>query len=948
MVGASTQLALAFSLCCSSSVDATAGTAGTNPQSVSTLATRVGRTEPSAPVPLREQLVQHERREQHEPSFPKSWVTRARGGGSRVSGDGEAEREIRPGRGGDEGGGNDEVELALVGNFPNRVILDEAAETGLQDGDDDTGDVALMSPSKMEKLGIFAGDTVMLRGRRRRETVIVAQPDPELDADGKGDRVRVTRQVRRNIRCHLGDTVSVLEAPAVKDGTFVKVLPYEDDVENVKGDLIDNLLSPHFEGKLRPLHVGDTFTARAGLLSVEFRVEEIRVSDGGGGGGDGEEGEGEEAQFCIVTDDTVIDCEGEPIKREDDDRLNEVGYDQVGGCSRQVEGIRELIELPLRHPEIFNRVGVPAPRGVLLYGPPGCGKTLLARAVIAETGAHLVTVNGPDIMGKVAGESETNLRNAFEEAEENAPSIVFIDEVDSIAPKRDKAGGETEKRIVSQLLTLMDGIKPTSHVVVIAATNRPNVIDPALRRFGRFDRELDIGIPDKDGRLEVLGIKTRDMKLSPGIDLKKVARDTHGFVGADIAQLCMEAALACIAEKSHEFDVDSELDAEMLSALEVTNEHFLKALETSNPSSLRETMVEVPDVTWADIGGLEDVKRELQEMIQYPVEYGPLWHKFGMSPSKGVLFYGPPGCGKTLLAKAVANQCNANFISVKGEKAFGGPELLSMWFGESEANIRELFNKARAASPCILFFDEMDSIARGRGGSGGGGGGSDVGDRVINQILTEIDGVGPAKMVFIIGATNRPDILDSSVTRPGHLDQLIYIPLPDHDSRLSILRANLRKSPVSDDVDMEAMADATDGFSGADLTEICQRAAMNAIRESVRAELDSTFAAEERARIREEQGLESEEEGEEKEGPDPVPAITRAHFEEALGRARKSVKPEDIEQYKSFAKNLKDERGFNEFSFDEFEKNLAKEEAGVLAAGEGDEEADDGEADMFG
>ncbi|CAM9430943.1 unnamed protein product [Ectocarpus sp. 4 AP-2014] len=874
------------------------------------------------------------------PSFAKSWVSRARGGGgSRVTAGGgdEVGGTAKGGDGSKPGVHDQNIELALLGNFPNRVILDEAAETGLEaDDDDDTGDVALMSPTKMETLGIFPGDTVVLRGRRRRETLIVAQPDEELDADGKGDRMRVTRRVRRNIRCHLGDTVSVLEAPSVKDGTFVRILPYQDDVENVKGDLIDTLLSPHFEGKFRPLHVGDTFTAKAGLLSVEFRVEEIRVS-GGGERDDDEEG-GEEAQYCVVTDETVIDCEGEPIKREDDDRLNEVGYDQVGGCSRQVEGIRELIELPLRHPEIFNRVGVPAPRGVLLYGPPGCGKTLLARAVIAETGAHLVTVNGPDIMGKVAGESETNLRKAFEEAEENSPSIVFIDEVDSIAPKRDKAGGETEKRIVSQLLTLMDGIKPTSHVVVIAATNRPNVIDPALRRFGRFDRELDIGIPDEQGRLEVLGIKTRDMKLASGIDLKKVARDTHGFVGADIAQLCMEAALACIAEKSHEFDVDSELDAEMLSNLEITNDHFVKALETSNPSSLRETMVEVPDVTWADIGGLEDVKRELQEMIQYPVEYGPLWHKFGMSPSKGVLFYGPPGCGKTLLAKAVANQCNANFISVKG------PELLSMWFGESEANIRDLFNKARAASPCILFFDEMDSIARGRGGSGGGGGGSDVGDRVINQILTEIDGVGPAKMVFIIGATNRPDILDSSVTRPGHLDQLIYIPLPDHDSRLSILQANLRKSPVSDDVDMDAMAEATDGFSGADLTEICQRAAMNAIRESVRHEIDVTFRAEERARIREEEGLESEDDEEEMEGPDPVPAITRAHFEEALGRARKSVKPEDIEQYKSFAKNLKDERGFNEFSFDEFEEKLAKEE-GVLAAGEGDEDEDE---DLFG
>ncbi|CAM9628560.1 unnamed protein product, partial [Discosporangium mesarthrocarpum] len=466
--------------------------------------------------------------------------------------------------------------------------------------------------------GVFPGDTVLLRGRRRRETMVVAQPDPSLDEEGEdggasrggSDRILVPRHVRRNLRCHLGDTVTVLEAPAVRDGTFVRLLPYKDGVEGVKGDLIDTLLTPHFDGAFRPLHVGDTFIARAGLLSVEFRVEEIRV---GGGEGEGEV----EADFCIVGDETTIDCEGDPIRREDDERLDEVGYDQVGGCKEQVEAIRELIELPLRHPEMFTKVGVPAPRGVLLYGPPGCGKTLLARAVIAETGAHLVTINGPDIMGKVSGESETNLRKAFEEAEANAPSIVFIDEVDSMAPKRDKAGGETEKRIVSQLLTLMDGIRPTSHVVVIAATNRPNVIDPALRRFGRFDRELDIGIPDEEGRLEVLRIKTRDMKLSPGIDLRKVARDTHGFVGADIAQLCMEAALACIAEKAcaHVFDVDSDtLDAETLSSLVITNAHFNKALETSNPSSLRETMVEVPDVTWEDIGGLEDVKRELQEV----------------------------------------------------------------------------------------------------------------------------------------------------------------------------------------------------------------------------------------------------------------------------------------------------------------------------------------------
>ncbi|CAM9852272.1 unnamed protein product, partial [Phaeothamnion confervicola] len=380
-------------------------------------------------------------------------------------------------------------------------------------------------------------------------------------------------------------------------------------------------VEPYFADKGRLVTAGSTFIARGALRSVEFKVVEIRVGGGAGdGSGSGEEGataEGEPADFAVVGPDTLLDCEGEPLSRDDADaqRLNAVGYDDVGGCRRQVAEIRELIETPLRHPELFGKVGIPPPRGVLLYGPPGCGKTLLARAVIEETGAHLVRINGPDIMGKVSGESESNLRKAFEEAEANAPAIVFIDEVDALAPKRDKAGGETEKRIVSQLLTLMDGIKPTSHVVVIAATNRPNTLDPALRRFGRFDRELDIGIPDEAGRLEILRIKTRDMKLAPGIDLHTVARDTHGFVGADVAQLCMEAALACIREKMDFIDAEAEsIDAEVLDSLYITNEHFAHAAQTCNPSSLRETLVEVPTVSWEDIGGLEDVKRELQEV----------------------------------------------------------------------------------------------------------------------------------------------------------------------------------------------------------------------------------------------------------------------------------------------------------------------------------------------
>merc|ERR1711912_49132 len=618
----------------------------------------------------------------------------------------------------------------------------------------------------------------------------------------------------------------------------------DDTIEGITGNLFETYLKPYYLEAYRPCRQGDLFLVRGGFRPVEFKV--VGVDPG---------------EFVICAPDTVLHCEGEPVKREDEEKLDDVGYDDIGGCKKAMAQIREIIEFPIKYPKIFSKVGAKPKKGVLLYGPPGSGKTLIVRAVANETGAFFFLINGPEIMSKMAGEAESNLRKAFEEAEKNAPAIIFIDEIDSIAPKRDKTNGEVEKRIVSQLLTLMDGMKGRGQVVVIGATNRPNTIEAALRRFGRFDRELDIGVPDDNGRLEILRIHTKNMKLSADVKLEDIAANTHGFVGADLAQLCTEAALTCIREKMDLIDLEEEtIDAEILDSMAVTQDHFTSAMGQCNPSSLRETVVEVPNVKWDDIGGLEETKRSLQEMILYPIEHPEKFEKFGMHPSRGVLFYGPPGCGKTMLAKAVATECSANFVSIKG------PELLTMWFGESEANVREVFDKARAAAPCVLFFDELDSIGTARGGGGGDAGGA--GDRVMNQLLTEIDGVGVKKNVFFVGATNRPELLDDALLRPGRLDQLIYIPLPDKPARQGILESTLKKSPIAPNVSLSFMAELTDGFSGADLAELCQRAAKAAIRDAIAA--DELKAGDEDAM-------------------DMGNEIGRKHFEEAFAGARRSV-----------------------------------------------------------
>uniref|UniRef100_A0A453ISB5 Uncharacterized protein n=1 Tax=Aegilops tauschii subsp. strangulata TaxID=200361 RepID=A0A453ISB5_AEGTS len=681
---------------------------------------------------------------------------------------------------------------------PNRLVVDEATN--------DDNSVVALHPDTMERLQLFRGDTVLLKGKKRKDTICIVLADDTCEEP----KVRMNKTVRKNLRVRLGDVVSVHQCPDVKYGKRVHILPIDDTVEGITGNLFDAFLKPYFLEAYRPLRKGDLFLVRGGMRSVEFKVIET-----------------DPAEYCIVAPDTEIFCDGEPVKREDEERLDDVGYDDVGGVRKQMAQIRELVELPLRHPQLFKSIGVKPPKGILL----------------------------------------------------------------------EKTNGEVERRIVSQLLTLMDGLKSRAHVIVMGATNRPNSIDPALRRFGRFDREIDIGVPDEVGRLEVLRIHTKNMKLAEDVELEHISRDTHGYVGADLAALCTEAALQCIREKMDIIDLEDEtIDAEILNSMAVTNDHFKTALTTSNPSALRETVVEVPNVSWEDIGGLENVKRELQETVQYPVEHPEKFEKFGMSPSKGVLFYGPPGCGKTLLAKAIANECQANFISIKG------PELLTMWFGESEANVREIFDKARGSAPCVLFFDELDSIATQRGSSVGDAGGA--ADRVLNQLLTEMDGMNAKKTVFIIGATNRPDIIDPALLRPGRLDQLIYIPLPDVESRHQIFKACLRKSPLAKDIDLSALAKYTQGFSGADITEICQRACKYAIRENIEKDIER-----ERRRKDNPEAMEEDE-------VDEVAEIRAAHFEESMKYARRSVSDADIRKYQAFAQTLQQSRGFgSEFRF---------------------------------
>ncbi len=649
-------------------------------------------------------------------------------------------------------------------------------------------------------LGLEAGDVVELTGTRSVPALVwrARYEDEGLDI------IRMDSILRRNAGVSLGDKVKVKKIE-VHEGRILHLAPAEQEIR-IRGDI-----SSYFRERLLGKPVMRNNVVLFELFNNVFPFVVTKTDPGG---------------VVMVTDMTQIEVMEKPVRISDISRVPEVSYEDIGGLHEEIRKIREMVEIPMKHPEVFEKLGVTPPKGVLLYGPPGCGKTLLAKALANEINAHFSVINGPEIMSKYYGQSEENLRNVFDEAEKNAPAIIFIDEVDAIAPKRENVTGEVERRVVSQLLTLMDGLKSRGKVVVIAATNIPNFIDPALRRPGRFDREIEIGVPDVEGRKEIMLIHTRGMSLTKDVDLDKIAGITHGYVGADLAALCKEAAMKTLRRvipKIHGENV--EISQEILDQLAVTMDDFTQAYQEVEPSGMREAFVEVPNVKWTDIGGLESVKQELKEAVELPLKNPQVFKNVGIDPPRGILLYGPPGCGKTLLAKAVATESEANFIAIRG------PELLSKWVGESEEGVRRVFRRARQVAPCIVFFDEIDAIAGTRGEEVG----TKVTERVVNQLLTEVDGIEKLERVTVIAATNRPDLLDQALLRPGRFDSLIEIPMPDDESRLAILQVHTKKMPLKG-VDLKELAKKTKDFSGADLSALCREAGMFAIRENVNAD----------------------------------------------------------------------------------------------------------------
>ena len=680
--------------------------------------------------------------------------------------------------------------------------------------------VARLDPNVMDDLGINERDLIEIVGERRTAAIALpSQTDIGLGV------IRIDGLVRKNSGATIGGEVTIKKTKAT-EAKKVVLAPIENNIRvqgdvrglfagkvMVQGDIIGSQIrAPRPSMGFNSLF-DELMDFTPAMKEIKFAVVSTNPKD-----------------IVIVGPNTEVQLHETPVdvsKIEGVGNLVDVSYEDIGGLKEEVKKVREMIEIPLKRPELFEKLGIAPPKGVLMHGPPGTGKTLLAKAVASESDAHFIAINGPEIMSKYVGGSEENLREYFEEAEENSPSIIFIDELDAIAPKREETNGEVERRTVAQLLTLMDGLKSRGQVVVIGATNRPDSLDPALRRPGRFDREIEIGVPDSEERKEVLEIHTRNMPLADDVDLDKIANTTHGFVGADLESLCKEAAMRVVRRILPEIQNDEEIPKEVMEKIVVTGDDFKNAQKEIQPSALREVLVQIPDIKWDDVGGLEDVKQELKEAVEWPLKHPETFQRLGIRPPKGTLLYGIPGTGKTLLAKAVASESEANFISVKG------PELLSKWVGESEKGVREVFRKAKQASPTVIFFDEIDAIASTRSGNDTDSG---VTKRVVNQLLTEMDGLEELEDVAIIAATNRPDILDAGLMRPGRFDRHIQVKEPDEEARISIFKVHTKGMPLADDVDIKKLAKNTEGYVGADIEAVCREAAMLTLREDINSE----------------------------------------------------------------------------------------------------------------
>ena len=676
--------------------------------------------------------------------------------------------------------------------------------------------VARLDPNVMDDLGINERDLIEIIGERRTAAIALpSQTDIGLGV------IRIDGLVRKNSGATIGGEVTIKKTKAT-EAKKVVLAPIENNIR-VQGDVRGlfagkvmvqgDIIGSQIRAPRPSMNMGfnslfdELMDFTPAMKEIKFAVVSTSPKD-----------------IVIVGPNTEVQLHESPVdvsKIEGVGNLVDVSYEDIGGLKEEVKKVREMIEIPLKRPELFEKLGIAPPKGVLMHGPPGTGKTLLAKAVASESDAHFIAINGPEIMSKYVGGSEENLREYFEEAEENSPSIIFIDELDAIAPKREDTNGEVERRTVAQLLTLMDGLKSRGQVVVIGATNRPDSLDPALRRPGRFDREIEIGVPDTEERKEVLEIHTRNMPLAEDVDLDKIANTTHGFVGADLESLCKEAAMRVVRRILPEIQNDEEIPKEVMEKIVVTGDDFKNAQKEIQPSALREVLVQIPDIKWDDVGGLEDVKQELKEAVEWPLKYPETFQRLGIRPPKGTLLYGIPGTGKTLLAKAVASESEANFISVKG------PELLSKWVGESEKGVREVFRKAKQAAPTVIFFDEIDAIASARSGNDGDSG---VTKRVVNQLLTEMDGLEELEDVAIIAATNRPDILDAGLMRPGRFDRHIQVKEPDEEARLSIFEVHTKDMPLAKDVNLKKLAKNTDGYVGADIEAVCREAAMLTLR----------------------------------------------------------------------------------------------------------------------